>query len=109
MPSRYVRRTKPYRKYKTTRKTYTKKGVTVGLIKKVIHTENEKKFKSYYLTTSMSANQYTYVVDNVTYNAPVLMNFWNAICDIKSGTAFNERESAKIFITKISWRINIRL
>lgn len=57
----------------------------MGLIKKVIHNENEKKYKEFFVNFGVSADTFNYTVGSVTYKAPVLMNFWNTICSIPVG------------------------
>lgn len=86
MPVKYVKRYKP--KYgKTYRRTYVRKGVTAKLVKNIIHSENEKKYIETLYTFDASANQFTYSIagDPNTYNAPVLINFWNLITSISVG------------------------
>lgn len=108
MPSKYVRRTKMAARGKTYRKSYSKKGVTAKLVKTIIHSEAEKKYREVISADTYSANTYTYTLNNVLYNAPLLLNFWNVITAIDVGSGFNQREGSKIFITKLCWKINIR-
>ena len=105
---KYVRKMKMARRGRTYTKKYVRKGVTAKLVKTIIHNENEKRYAENLTATALSANTYTYTIGGTLYNAPLLVNFWNIITQITVGSAFNQREGSKIYITKLLWKINIR-
>lgn len=76
----YVRTVKkPYTKYKKKR--------FQASVKRVIHSELDKKYIETAYSGIYGLDKQTYTINNNTYYYPLCANVWNLICGISQGSA----------------------